>query len=83
MPDGICGRVFVIGLDVARGPAVAEAETPHIDFVMADGLRTYHAQTVFPSVNFEAWDAMFHGANPRSIVLSAARTNEPSTRVGL
>ena len=60
MTDRTCNRIFVIGLDGARGPAVAEAETPHIDAVMADGARTYHAQTVFPSASFEAWGAMFH-----------------------
>ena len=41
-----CGRVFVIGLDGARGEAVREAYTPNIDAVLCEGVVTCAATTV-------------------------------------
>ena len=59
-----CERAFIIGLDGAGGGAVREALTPHIDQLLAEGVWTYSAQTVFPSSSFPAWGAMFHGVGP-------------------
>ncbi len=59
-----CKRVFVIGLDGAIGCAVREANTPHIDAILAEGVVTYSARTGVPSASFEAWGAMFHGVGP-------------------
>jgi arylsulfatase A-like enzyme len=59
-----CERAFVIGLDGAGGGAVRDAVTPHIDQLLAEGVRTYSAQTVYPSSSFPAWGAMFHGVGP-------------------
>ena len=39
-------------------------ETPNIDALISEGVKTYAAQTVFPSSSFEAWGAMFHGVGP-------------------
>ena len=62
--QGKCKRVFVIGLDGAIGWAVREAETPHIDALLSEGVVTYSAKTMVPSSSFEAWGAMFHGVGP-------------------
>lgn len=59
-----CERAFVIGLDGAKGRAVCEAPTPHIDRILAEGVRTYSAQTVYPSSSFPAWGALLHGVGP-------------------
>lgn len=59
--QGKCKRVFIIGIDGARGAAVREAVTPNIDEVIAKGVVTYSAKTALPSASFEAWGAMFHG----------------------
>jgi len=63
-------RVFIIGLDGARGSAASEAPTPHIDALLAKGVRTYSAKTVFPSSSFEAWGSMFHGVKPEKHMIS-------------
>ena len=59
-----CERAFVIGLDGAGGGALNEAQTPQIDQLLAEGVWTYAAQTVYPSSSFPAWGAMFHGVRP-------------------
>lgn len=56
-----CKHVFIIGLDGAIGGSVRDADTPHIDAALAEGVVTYSAKTAFPSASFEAWGAMFHG----------------------
>jgi len=62
--QGTCTRAFIIGLDGLRGPALDETPTPNINAVLADGVRTLHAQTVMPSSSYQAWGAMFHGVGP-------------------
>lgn len=59
-----CKRAFIIGLDGAIGWVVREAPTPCMDVVLAEGVVTYSARTVFPSASFQAWGAMFHGVGP-------------------
>ncbi len=61
---GRCNRAFIIGLDGAIGRSVKEAHTPNIDALISGGVKTYEAQTVLPSLSFEAWGAMFHGVGP-------------------
>ena len=62
--QGRCNRAFIIGLDGANARSVKEAHTPNIDALISGGVKTYTAQTVFPSASFEAWGAMFHGVGP-------------------
>lgn len=62
--QGKSKRIFIIGLDGAIGWAIQKAITPNIDKVLAEGVVTYSATTVFPSASFEAWGAMFHGVGP-------------------
>jgi hypothetical protein len=59
-----CARAFVIGLDGAGGSAVCEAETPHIDQLLGEGVWSYTAQTVYPSSSYPAWGSLFHGVGP-------------------
>jgi predicted AlkP superfamily pyrophosphatase or phosphodiesterase len=59
-----CKRVFIIGLDGMRGPAVNETDTPHLDAFMKDGAWTTKAQSVMPSASYQAWGAMLHGVGP-------------------
>ncbi len=70
--DG-CKRTFIFGLDGAIGCSVREAHTPNIDTLISQGVKTYAAQTVFPSSSFEAWGAMFHGVGPEKHNLGGAR----------
>ncbi len=57
-------NIFVIGIDGARGPAVREAKTPRLDALFAQGVVTYQAQTVLPSVSYPAWGSMLTGVLP-------------------
>lgn len=66
-----CDHVFVIGLDGAMSSGVHEATTPHIDALLADGVKTFSAGTVYPSASFEAWGAMFHGVGPEKHMIDA------------
>ena len=59
-----CNRAFIIGMDGVIGRCVKEADTPNIDALISDGVKTYDAKTVFPSKSFQAWGAMFHGVGP-------------------
>lgn len=59
-----CKRVFIIGLDGLRGPAVNETETRNIDAFMHRAAYTTHAQSVMPSASYQAWGAMLHGVGP-------------------
>lgn len=61
---GMCDKVFVLGLDGMMGSAAREAPTPHIDALLAEGVKTYSATTVLPSFSYQAWGAMFHGVGP-------------------
>jgi hypothetical protein len=65
-----CNRAFVIGLDGAMGSAVHEAPTPEIDQMLAEGVRTDSAQTVFPSSSFPAWGHCPMGSGRRGTVLT-------------
>ena len=62
----LCERVFVIGLDGLRGPAIHEADTPNLDAFRADAAWTTTAQTVMPSSSYEAWGSLFHGVSPQT-----------------
>lgn len=64
--------MFIIGLDGAIGCSVKKADTPNIDALFSQGVKTYTAQTVFPSSSFEAWGAMFHGVGPEKHNLGTA-----------
>ena len=46
------------------GRAVQEAPTPRVDQILDEGVRTYAAQTVYPSSSFPAWGALLHGVGP-------------------
>ena len=70
---GKCKRAFVIGLDGAIGWSVNEAHTPNIDALISEGVKSYTAQTVFPTASFEAWGAMFHGVGPEKHQLNGSR----------
>ncbi len=59
-----CKRVFVIGLDGLRGPAVNETATPNIDALLATGAATLRARTVMPSSSYQAWGSLMHGVDP-------------------
>jgi drug/metabolite transporter (DMT)-like permease len=63
-PMATCKRVFIIGLDGLRGPAVNETETRNIDAFMHRAAYTTHAQSVMPSASYQAWGAMLHGVGP-------------------
>jgi predicted AlkP superfamily pyrophosphatase or phosphodiesterase len=71
--QGVCNRVFIIGLDGAIGRCVRDARTPNIDALISAGVKTYAAQTVFPSASFDAWGAMFHGVGPEKHNLGKPR----------
>lgn len=57
-------RAFIIGLDGAIVWAVRKASTPNMDALLAEGVITYSAETVFPSSSYEAWGSMLHGVGP-------------------
>lgn len=59
-----CNRVFIIGIDGLRGPAINETETPNIKAFLKNAAYTTHAQSVMPSASYQAWGAMFHGVGP-------------------
>ena len=59
-----CRRAFIIGLDGAMGSAMRRADTPHLDRLLAEGVVTYTARSVYPSYSYQAWGAMFHGVGP-------------------
>ena len=61
-----CKRVFIIGLDGLRGPAINETETPNIEAFLKNAAYSTHAQTVMPSSSYQAWGAMFHGVGPET-----------------
>jgi len=69
-----CERAFVLGLDGLRGPAVAEADTPNLDRVLAEGAWTLHAKTVLPSSSYPAWGSMLHGVAPEKHRLNSENT---------
>jgi hypothetical protein len=60
----MCDKVFVLGLDGMMGSAPRKTHTPHIDALLAEGVKTYAANTVLPSFSYQAWGAMFHGVGP-------------------
>ncbi|MDD9266866.1 alkaline phosphatase family protein [Paenibacillus sp. GCM10023248] len=56
-------RVIILGIDGA-GAFVREAATPIIDVLLAGGVQTYGAQTVYPSNSGECWGSLLHGVTP-------------------
>ena len=71
-----CKRVFIIGLDGMRGPAVNETDTPHLDALMAEGAWTINDQSVMPSASYQAWGAMLHGVGPAVHQINSKRPIE-------
>jgi len=57
-------RVFIIGIDGLRGPAVNEVELPHIQAFMKNAAYSTEAQSTTPSSSGPAWGAIFHGVGP-------------------
>lgn len=57
-------RVFVLGIDGMRGPAVLEADAPNLRAFMKQAAWTADARTVVPSSSYQAWGSLFHGVGP-------------------
>lgn len=62
-PDDIAppARVIVISLDGARPDAIQQANTPHIDTLVARGAVAWHAETVFPPATIPGHASMLTG----------------------
>lgn len=58
-------KVVVLGFDGLGGIALSKANTPHINELKKNGVYTYHARSVFPTVSSPNWAAMVNGAPPR------------------
>lgn len=56
-------RVFIIGID-GIGTLPATQETPGIYRIINNGIYTFHATTVFPSLSAESWTSLLHGVSP-------------------
>ncbi len=56
-------RVAILGVDGA-GNFFAQAETPNMDRLFADGAVTYDAVTSLPTISAECWGSMLLGVEP-------------------
>lgn len=56
-------RAFIIGID-GIGNLPKTVETPGIHRVINNGIYTYDAQTVHPSLSAESWTTLLHGVGP-------------------
>lgn len=56
-------RAFIIGID-GIGNLPKTVDTPGIHRVINNGIYTYDAQTVYPSLSAESWTTLLHGVGP-------------------
>ncbi|MEC0264271.1 alkaline phosphatase family protein [Paenibacillus anseongense] len=56
-------RVIILGIDGA-GTFIREAQTPYLDILLAGGVQTHLARTVYPSNSGECWGSLLHGVVP-------------------
>lgn len=79
----ICGKdlsykyVVVIGVDGA-GAFFADADTPNIDRIFANGAKSYNVLTETPSISAQCWGSILHGV--KSGVHGRTNTNTETTR---
>jgi hypothetical protein len=57
-------HVVVIGVDGLAPRGIQEADTPHMDALMARGAHTLHARAVLPTSSSSNWASMIMGAGP-------------------
>ncbi|MCZ6678107.1 MAG: ectonucleotide pyrophosphatase/phosphodiesterase [Candidatus Poribacteria bacterium] len=58
-----CGAILIV-IDGCRPDGIQEAETPHIDTLIARGAYTFGAQSVMPSSTLPCHTSMFRGVTP-------------------
>ena len=57
-------HIVVIGVDGLSPAGIEQADTPHIDALMARGASTMHARAVMPTSSSSNWASMIMGAGP-------------------
>ncbi len=57
----ITNKVLIIGIDGCRPDALAAANTPNLDQLMANGTFTYNARTIPPTWSGPGWSSMLTG----------------------
>lgn len=57
-------RIIILGIDGA-GTFIREAQTPYLDILLAGGVQTCQARTVYPSNSGECWGSLLHGVTPQ------------------
>lgn len=57
-------QVLVIGVDGLGPQGFEQAETPHMDALIAGGAHTFHARAVMPTSSSPNWASMIMGAGP-------------------
>lgn len=56
-------RAFIIGIDgIGNLPKIVD--TPGIHRIINNGIYTFEAQTVYPSLSAESWTTLLHGVGP-------------------
>lgn len=56
-------RVFIIGMD-GVGNFIKDTATPNLHSLLENGVLTYQAQTVYPTISAECWGSTLHGVSP-------------------
>ncbi|MDH4453771.1 MAG: alkaline phosphatase family protein [Verrucomicrobiota bacterium] len=57
-------HVFIVSIDGAKPAVVAEAETPTLKKIAAEGAVTWQASTIFPSITLPSHTSMLTGVGP-------------------
>ena len=57
-------RVMIIGVDGMSPDGIRQADTPHLDALMAGGAYSFTARAVLPSSSSPNWASMIMGAGP-------------------
>lgn len=57
-------HIFIVSIDGAKPAVVAEAETPTLKKIAAEGAVTWQASTIFPSITLPSHTSMLTGVGP-------------------
>jgi hypothetical protein len=57
-------RVFLLGID-GVGTLPQDVDLPHVGGLIRNGVYTYKARTVYPTLSYESWTSFLHGVSPR------------------
>jgi predicted AlkP superfamily pyrophosphatase or phosphodiesterase len=58
--------VLIVGVDGLRADVIRLVNTPHLDWLLAQGAVSWQAQTILPSVTLPAFTSMLGGVSPET-----------------